>query len=102
MLHAAFDRLSVSHRASYCKRVGKILDHKDCHVVDAMTQPGLYLYKRPVRGGSGGGGGSMLSAEKLLEQAGSIMHHIVLYVKADDEVSFWGGREGGRQALLTL
>mmetsp|Transcript_14992 Transcript_14992/g.45253 ORF Transcript_14992/g.45253 Transcript_14992/m.45253 type:complete len:405 (+) Transcript_14992:147-1361(+) len=73
--------------ASYCKRVGKILDHKDCHVVDAMTQPGLYLYKRPVRGGSGGGGGSMLSAEKLLEQAGSIMHHIVLYVKADDELS---------------
>lgn len=67
--------------------MGKVLDHKDCHVVDRMEQPGLYLYKRPVR--SGGGGGGMLNAEKLLQQAGSIMHHIVLYVKSDNEVRLY-------------
>lgn len=72
--------------SAYCKRVGKVLDHKDCHVVPTMGQPGLYLFKRPVHSsGSNNGGG--ISAESLLKQAGSIMHHIILYVKTEDELS---------------
>ncbi len=63
-----------------------MLDHKDCHVVDSMAAPGLYLYKRPVSSSGGSAGGALLSAEKLLQQAGSIMHHIVLYVRTEDEV----------------
>jgi hypothetical protein len=50
-----------------------------------MAQPGLYLFKRPVHSSGSNNGGS-ISAESLLKQAGSIMHHIILYVKTEDEV----------------
>ena len=39
-----------------------------------MSEPGLYLHKHPVRGGAGG----------LLSVAGSVLHHVVLFVRGDD------------------
>lgn len=59
--------------AAYAARVGKALDLKDCRVAHAMQEDGLYLHKRPVRGAG--------SAANILSQAGSIFHHIVLFVK---------------------
>lgn len=60
-------------RAAYAARVGKALDLKHCRVAHTMEEDGLYLHKRPVRGAG--------SAANILSQAGSIFHHIVLFVK---------------------
>lgn len=56
--------------------MARALDLKQCRVVHSIEAEGLYLCKRPVRGNAG----------SMLRAAGSVFHHIILYIK-DAEAS---------------
>lgn len=51
-----------------------------------MTEDGLYLHKRPVRVL-----GEAMGQAAVLEQAGTVFHHVTLYVRAEGKVAPVGG-----------
>ena len=57
--------------------------------VDSIAEDGLYIGKRAIRGAQGQG--------DLLNQAGTVLYHTVLYIKANGRVS----RPGMSSHLLT-
>ncbi len=50
--------------------------------VNSISEDGLYIHKRPVRVM-----GDALGQTAVLQQAGSVFHHVILYVKAGDQVN---------------
>ena len=67
------------HRTDYFSRLRNHINVADFEVVDAVEADGLYIFKRPVRAAAGQG--------RMLNQAGTVFHHVVLYIRATGKVS---------------
>ena len=66
-------------RQAYFQRLRKELDSETYTKVDYITEDGLYIGKRAIRGAQGQG--------DLLNPAGTVLYHTVLYIKANGKVS---------------
>ncbi len=70
-------RHDATRRAPYFQLLSKaIVDGPSFERKDTMSEDGLYLHKRHIRGDHG----------KMLEQAGTVLQHTVIYLKEADKV----------------
>ena len=58
------------------------MDRTHFRAAHAFDADGLYVYKRPVRTGD--------EMAELLSQAGTVLHHVVLYVRCQGKVNTAG------------
>lgn len=66
-------------KASYFTRLRKAVDHTLFSAAYDFDRNGIYVYKRPVRTGSP-------QHLALLAQAGTVFHHVVIYIKQNDDL----------------
>lgn len=66
-------------RSSYFRRLAASVDRTHFRAAQAFDADGLYVYKRPVRTGD--------AMAELLSQAGTVLHHVVLYVRYKGKLS---------------
>ena len=64
------------HRASFFEQLKPVINQDLYERVDTMAEDGLYLHKRHIRGDHG----------KVLEQAGTVLQHVVVYLKSGEQV----------------
>ncbi|KAL4451457.1 hypothetical protein ABPG75_007119 [Micractinium tetrahymenae] len=67
-------------KAAYFQRLGARLRRDLFSPASGFERDGLYIYKRPVRSGSG-------DKAALLASGGSVFHHVVVYVKRGEELA---------------
>ncbi len=60
---------------AYFEQLRPTIDSALYQRVDAMEEDGLYLHKRHIRGEHG----------KMLEQAGTVLLHTVVYLRAGEQ-----------------
>lgn len=66
-------------KADYFARLKKKVDHSLFSAAYDFNRNGIYVYKRPVRTGSP-------QHLALLAQAGTVFHHVVIYLKQNDDL----------------
>ena len=64
------------YRAVFFEQLRLMISGEWYERVDAMAEDGLYLHKRHIRGDHG----------KMLEQAGTVLQHVVVYLKSGEKV----------------
>jgi hypothetical protein len=67
-----------SCRSVFFQQLKPLVDGGLLEKVDEMREVGLYLHKRHIRGDHG----------KMLEQAGTVLQHTVVYIKTADKVRY--------------
>jgi hypothetical protein len=65
-----------SCRSAFFQQLKPLIDGGLLEKVDEMREVGLYLHKRHIRGDHG----------KMLEQAGTVLQHTLVYIKTADKV----------------
>lgn len=70
----------LSYRQDYFTKLKKAIDDSWFLVVENIEEDGLYVGKRAIRGAQGQG--------DLLNQAGTVFYHTVLYVRANGKVGW--------------
>ena len=65
-----------SCRCVFFQQLKPLIDGGLLEKVDKMREVGLYLHKRHIRGDHG----------KMLEQAGTVLQHTLVYIKTADKV----------------
>ena len=63
-------------QASIFQQLQSQLDTTRFQIMETMSKEGLYIHKRHIRGDHG----------KMLEQAGTVLQHTLIYVKTADKV----------------
>jgi len=66
-------------RAQYLQRLRRSLDAQAFHSARSLAEPGIYVWKRRIRAAAG-------SQAAMLELAGTVFYHVVVYVKEGDKV----------------
>ena len=64
------------HRASFFEELKPLINTDLFERVEALLEDGLYMHKRHIRGDHG----------KMLEQAGTVLQHVVVYLKSGEKV----------------
>ena len=82
------------HRTDYFKRLRNHINVADFEVVDTVEADGLYIFKRPVRAATGQG--------QMLNQAGTVFYHVLLYIKAAGKVGLMFQRANARANALII
>ena len=80
-------------RAQYLQRLRRLLDVQAFQSVRCLAEPGVYVWKRRLRAAAG-------SQAAMLELAGTVFHHVVVYVKEGDKVCSLGRHSCERLEIL--
>jgi hypothetical protein len=71
--------VACRRRAQYLQRLRRSLDAQAFQSARSLEEPGVYVWKRRLRAAAG-------SQAAMLELAGTVFYHVVVYVKEDGKV----------------